>query len=203
MKTLTLRAVGILCLSVSAAVAQTTWTPLSGTTFSSSLCPADGSGGSVLPSGSPYPYRTSGGQGANTNCTGTLFTWTGGIARTKAGSEEMWLLDGGGHADYGGNESYKLNLHSGTPVFTRVGDPSTITANDYNTSARKYSDGKPSSRHTYDQTTYVPWLDKFYLQSGATYGLGVTYRDGWFYDPNVDPSAANPWTEVIPSTAAG
>src|SRR3954454_8600751 len=104
MKTFILRAVGILCLSVSAVVAQT-WTPLAGTTFTSSMCPPDGFGGSVLPSGAPYPYRTSGGQGAGNNCTGVIFDWSGGVARTKAGSEEMWLLGGGGHADYGGNES--------------------------------------------------------------------------------------------------
>src|SRR6185369_3146778 len=108
---------------------------------------------------------------ANSNCTGQVQSWTGGIARTKAGSEEMWLLDGGGHADYGGNESYMLNLHIGTPTFTRVGNPSTLLASYFLASTRAYPDGKPASRHTYDQTTYVPWLDKFFMMSGATYGL--------------------------------
>jgi hypothetical protein len=192
--------VAVLILLLGASALAQSWSALSGTTFSTSLCPADGFGGSVLENGNPYPYRTGGVTGANTGCAGTVKAWTGGVARTLGGSEELFLLNGGGHGDYGGNESYRLTLY-GTPAFTRRGDPTTLISSYYTNSTRSYSDGKPSSRHTYDQTTYVPWLDKFFLFNGSAYGgNGTSYRDGWFYDPTVDPSTTTPWTEVTPAT---
>jgi hypothetical protein len=189
-------------LLASTPVFAQTWTALSGTTFDVSKCPPDGAMGSVDYLGTPYPYR-SGGSLGSAGCRGAVTAWTGGVARTKAGSEQLWLLDGGGHNDYGGNESYRLRLH-GTPDFTKVGDPSVLIASYHTNSTRSYPDNKPSSRHTYDQTAYVPWLDKFFMFNGAAYGgNGTSYRDGWFYDPNVDPAVSNPWTEVTPSSAGG
>lgn len=185
-----------LLLALAVPVYAQSWTALSGTTFDAALCPPDGASGSVNSVGSPYPYRSSGGEGANKNCSGAVQAWTGGVARTKAGSEELYFLGQGGHGDYGGNEIYTLNLHAAPPTFTRISNPSTLLASYYTDCDRSYPDGKPASRHVYDQLAYIPTLDKFYMHGGSVYcGNGTNYRDGWLYDP----STGN-WTEVIPAT---
>lgn len=52
---------------------------------------------------------------------------------------------GGGHADYAGNEIYKLALDQASPTYSRLNDPTASVT----TNVGYYGDGKPSSRHTY------------------------------------------------------
>jgi hypothetical protein len=51
---------------------------------------------------------------------------------------------GGGHADYAGNEIYKLALDQASPPYSRLNDPTASVT----TNVGYYGDGKPSSRHT-------------------------------------------------------
>lgn len=79
----------------------------------------------------------------------------------------LWLIQGGGHGDYGGNEPYKLDLSIDTPQFTMVRPPSTDLSGDGSNGL--YGDGRPRSTHTYNKSVYIPGVGP------ALGALGVTY----------------------------
>jgi hypothetical protein len=174
------------------------WSEVPNTAITASICPADGYGGSTASAsqgGGAYPFSF--------NCNNVIRSWSGAAARTKAGSEQLIIL-GGGHADYGGNEVYALNIGLATPTMTRLTNPSVIAATDFDNTLRVTADGKPSSRHTYDFLVYIPpdspkvaARDKVFLFSGSKYGAtGAAGKDGWLFDPNTGA-----WTEITPNGA--
>jgi hypothetical protein len=66
----------------------------------------------------------------------------GGIAVSQTGDVYFF---GGGHADYAGNEIYKLALNQASPAYSRLNDPTATVR----TNENYYADGKPTARHTY------------------------------------------------------
>ena len=103
-----------------------------------------------------------------------IIAWSGGAYDTK---RDRWIIWGGGHSDYSGNELYVFDVN--TLLWQRITNPSTdVTGIE---SSGYYSDGKPRSRHTYDYIQYVPGIDRFCAFGGT--GL---YPSGQIGVPNVD-----------------
>lgn len=92
--------------------------------------------------------------------------WCGAeIAGTK------YILHGGGHADYGGNEWLSLDLRSETPSWSvlipRTPVGSLLGGSNY------YADGLPTSRHTYYGFHYIPSLNRILRFNGD---MGFAYN---------------------------
>ncbi len=71
-----------------------------------------------------------------------ICAWSGACVKT---SGSVVLLCGGGHVDYAGNEVYALRLADDVPVWKLLRPPTASVTTD----VAYYSDGRPSSRHTY------------------------------------------------------
>ncbi len=106
----------------------------------------------------PCPPSNFGGYGYNfaQNCPSVFNTWSSAVADTLRDRLVIW---GGGHTDYSGNELYALDLNlvgtctSTNPCLYRLNNPSPPNGSG---SSDTDSDGRPSSRHTYQGLTYVP-----------------------------------------------
>jgi hypothetical protein len=76
--------------------------------------------------------------------------WGGGAVRANG---SHYIIHGGGHGDYAGNEIYTLQLSSDSPAWVRRFGP---TPNAQITQGTPYyADGNPASMHTY----YSLWFD--------------------------------------------
>jgi hypothetical protein len=91
-------------------------------------------------------------------CSNVIAAWGGGAADTKRNRLLIW---GGGHVDYYGNEVYALDLNALT--MRRIIDP---TPNPVHC-VEAQSDGHPSSRHTYDNLSYIAHVDKMFSFGGG------------------------------------
>jgi hypothetical protein len=108
------------------------------------------------------------------------------------------ILYGGGHATYGGNDVYRW--HGTTRVWERASLPSEITQDALNNYiAIDGPDNAPSAAHTYDNSVFLPILDRFLTFGGAAYNNGDAYlRDNGagvsrYTGPYVwDPSKGDP-----------
>lgn len=86
-----------------------------------------------------------------------------------------WLPLGGGHSDYGGNESYKIPLNVDAPSFSMFHPPSGSTTliagglpagstaqassyilDDGQELTNRYADGRPRATHSYRKAVHVP-----------------------------------------------
>ena len=94
--------------------------------------------------------------------------WSGG---TYDYEHHNFLVTGGGHTDYAGNELYAFNLE--TLTWTRIWGP---TPNADIVSGEVYNDGNPSAIHTYDGVEYIPgWFGGcFFRGDGAVWQSGGT-----------------------------
>ena len=90
---------------------------------------------------------------------GVIDAFCGGIAAPNWGTKGGVIYHGGGHEDYGGNETYVLDI--GRQCFLRLDNPSIVpeftngqndTVNDFN----ELSDGQPASTHSYDNLAVIP-----------------------------------------------
>lgn len=75
----------------------------------------------------------------------------------------LWLPLQGGHADYAGNEPYKIDLSVDSPVWEMVRNPSGALGNEgvlTNSTAAEntglYDDGRPRAIHSYNKCVYIP-----------------------------------------------
>jgi hypothetical protein len=154
------------------------------------ICPADGASGSVTNLGAAYPYQST--------CASTIQSWSSAVARTKSGSEGLYLW-GGGHSDGGNNSVYKLTVNTASPAMTRVTEPSQITAADYADCPSVLGDGNPNTRHTYGQLAYLPTQDSMFAFTGSLYcGNGLHDNKTWWLDlPGLT------WTAKDPVNVAG
>lgn len=87
--------------------------------------------------------------------------------------DALWLPLSGGHADYAGNEPYKLALNQEVPAWTMVRAPSgavgnLLTTNDGQEASGVYADGQPRSIHSYNKPCYVPGVGPFIVSMGNT-----------------------------------
>lgn len=111
------------------------------------------------------------------NVSAVTDAWGGGALRPTG---SYYILHGGGHGDYGGNEIYALQLSANSPQWERVWGP---TPNAQITQGTHYyADGNPCSIHTYrflqycNQTdTLMRFAQSYYVAPSGMYA-GV---DGW------------------------
>ncbi|MGB9405461.1 MAG: IPT/TIG domain-containing protein [Candidatus Acidiferrales bacterium] len=129
-----------------------------------------------------------------TYCAGVVRAWGGGAADTLRNRLMFW---GGGHTDYDGNEVYIFDLNALTVnrLNAPTNPPSPLCE-------PAYSDGSPSSRHTYGSLVYLPNLDKMYAFSGyVACSTGEAESDTWLLDlPTLVSGSGNPWTQMNPTT---
>ncbi len=79
-----------------------------------------------------------------------------------------FMIHGGGHADYGGNEIGAIDLTSESPEWDLLIERTQVA--DLLGGSNYYADGRPTSRHTYYGMWYVPSLNKM-LRFNANMGL--------------------------------
>ena len=82
-----------------------------------------------------------------------IVAWSGGAYDSR---RDLFLVWGGGHSDYAGNEVYAFDLAS--RKWRRLTEPS--VADRARTPA--YPDGQPRARHTYNYIEYVPSIDRLF-----------------------------------------
>lgn len=121
--------------------------------------------------------------GGGTSLRNIMSAWCSGAMNPATGDIYAW---GGGHADYGGNEPYKLNVYSSAPTWQMLhppsgsigfpitdgalsSDPAIIAAS----ATGLYSDGRPRPTHTYNSILYVP-------------GKGLSVMDLFYVYPHVN-----------------
>jgi hypothetical protein len=164
------------------------WNELPNTQMKS-VCPPVGYLGAVDFQGNPYDFPGW--------CRMVIASWSGGIADTTRNRLVFW---GGGHANYGGNEIYALNLAQNPATLLRLNDPSVpLNPSNSNTCVTTLSDGKPNSRHTYNNLTYIAHADRMFAMNGAVaYGSGGHNNDTWTLElgplqwHRMDPVNGNP-----------
>lgn len=91
---------------------------------------------------------------------GVTDAWSGGLYDTKRDQLIVW---GGGHLDYGGNEVYAFSLSElKWKILRESGQAEQCVT--------FYSDGSPSSTHSYNSIQYVGSVDRFVYVGGSPYG---------------------------------
>jgi len=108
-------------------------------------------------------------------------------ACVKDSGSEVFLA-GGGHADYAGNEVYTLRLQNESPRWVRRNDPTPVVGPSSHIGVPYYSDGRPTSRHTYWHIQFINARNRmFYIGGAAIWGNGnglTSAVDGFNPDTN-------------------
>jgi hypothetical protein len=121
------------------------------------------------------------------NCRAVTAAWGGAVL--DATRNRLYIL-GGGHADYAGNEVYRLDLNNLS--MTRINEPSFPVRNGCEVGNQSmYADGRPVARHTYSNIEWLPASDRILLYGGSRWQCGYLADDTWLFDP-----AGNTWTRV-------
>ncbi|MCG3178979.1 MAG: hypothetical protein BIFFINMI_01309 [Phycisphaerae bacterium] len=122
-----------------------------------------------------------------------IMAYSGGVFDSK---NNVFLIFGGGHADYWGNEVCALEM--ATLTWKRMYAPDAesryTNANIDNSQGKLRDSDKPYTRHSYQMQVFVPSAGGMFIWSGCGPGWGSikptcpTPRDAWMYD-----YAANKW----------
>ena len=91
-----------------------------------------------------------------------LRSFSGGIYNPYYSTYGAVVIHGGGHGNYGGNETYVFNLDD--LKFTRLDNPTnhpslavkSVPGNLWNLTYCEYIDGQPASSHTFDNLAIIP-----------------------------------------------
>ena len=103
--------------------------------------------------------------------------WNSGAYDTK---RDRYIITGGGHNDYGGNELYAFDIN--TLSWSRIWGPSPGISSP-GPGGETYSDGNPVSRHTYDGLEYLSNMDRFWMHGGSKYNItGSPSQATWLFD---------------------
>lgn len=116
-----------------------------------------------------------------------------GAAVQDSGSV-VWVF-GGGHQDYAGNEPYSIRLADAAPSWSRRRDPTASVQDD----VEHYSDGRPSSRHSYWHPQFITARSRFMCFGGAsTWGSGNsgTLAVDGFNPATNDWDSAGTWASI-------
>ncbi|GEM_PF-2442488 len=146
-----------------------------------SVCPPNGFGGSGY---NFYDY-----------CQGITEAWNGGVFDSQRNRFIIW---GGGHNDYYGNEIYALSLD--TLVLQRITNPGLPLADRFLDSYSACTDAiangtQPNSRHTYDGIEYMPNVDRMFVFGGAQACRPGSFNTGtWTFN-----FSTNTWEKKNPS----
>jgi hypothetical protein len=167
------------------------WTKLTGTTLkggseNATPCPANNF------NGYGYSYADS--------CQNVYNAWNSAVADLNRNRLIIW---GGGHADYGGNEIYSLELSTNPPELIRLNAPS--PPNNTTKCVETLADGRPNSRHTYDGLAFLPKQDVMLSQSGSLNYCGFSTDGTWTLSlssvgVSCAPNCTPVWTKRTPAT---
>jgi hypothetical protein len=125
----------------------------------------------------------------NTGCVAVMSAWNGGLFDTK---RNRFIIHGGGHNDYAGNEVYAIDLNANPIVPVLVHDASHGAAiSNLGTCPHTFSDGNPVSVHSYGGLVYLPNQDIYLRQGGSRANCGFFTDYTWSYDPT-----GNTWSSV-------
>lgn len=118
---------------------------------------------------------------------GGILAYSGGVFDT---AHNVYLLYGGGHGDYWGNEVCALDMR--TLKWKAMYKPDAraryTNPNIDNTRGKLKDSDKPYTRHSYQQMVFVPTVKKMFIWSGCGPGWGKirptcpSPRDAWYYD---------------------
>ncbi len=132
-----------------------------------------------------------------------IMAYSGGVLDTK---HNVFLIFGGGHADYWGNEVCAFDVAALT--WKKMYEPDArerYTNDNIDNSRGKLRDSdKPYTRHSYQMLAFVPTAGKMFIWSGCGPGWGSiaptcpSPRDAWYYD-----YAANNWQALATSGPGG
>jgi hypothetical protein len=136
---------------------------------------------------------------ANEGCPAVMADWAGGMWDSK---RNRFVIMGGGHNGYYGNEIYGIAGFSGTAAVTLVHDathnpnlPSTLATCNGTNCPDSYLDNTVSSRHNYAGLVYIPMEDEYCTMGGIKAGAGGGFSNTtWCYTPS-----NSTWTEVSSS----
>jgi len=90
-----------------------------------------------------------------------ITAWSSGAFDT---ARDYYIIWGGGHGDYSGNEIYAFDVN--TLEWKIITEPADDVGGTPESGV--YPDGTPRSRHTYDYIEYIPTLDKFCSFGGSS-----------------------------------
>jgi hypothetical protein len=113
-------------------------------------------------------------------------------------NDNMWLGLGGGHGAYGGNEMYRCNFNSDTPIWEMVRAPSGAVGNRLATRdgmerTGVYSDGRPRACHTYNNWVVAPGVGPVLAaHSALSWSAAEGKRWSVWIDPNTGEHAFGP-----------
>ncbi|HEU4621643.1 MAG TPA: hypothetical protein VFS42_05420 [Burkholderiaceae bacterium] len=86
---------------------------------------------------------------------------------------EIFVVAGGGHADYAGNEGLRFNALADVPVWALMRAPTSSVPGTIGPGSAYYSDGRPASRHTGWHTQFIKARNRAFLfGSYALWGNG-------------------------------
>lgn len=176
-----------------------TWSEIP-TTLLSSIDPKDSATHNPnYPSTAPWLLKSAGTVNI-TNNDGVMQPWCGGCWDDATGT--FWLPLGGGHADYGGNEPYKICLADESPAWSMVRPPSgsatlisgglppgstpqgsSYLLDDGQETSGVYADGRPRAIHSYRKHVYAPGIGPVMtVQGGCFTSTGESNKHTWVLD---------------------
>ncbi len=91
-------------------------------------------------------------------------------------TSRVYVVAAGGHSDGSSNAAAMIDLSVDAPAWTTLRSSSSPTAD-----ALYYGDGRPTSRHTYHHTHWIPSLGAVLL-AGCRFGYGGGTPSGWGMD---------------------
>lgn len=111
----------------------------------------------------PCPARECSYSG-NEGQAGVVDDWTGGVFASQLGAQGGYVVWGGGHGGYLGNEIYVFDL--ATLRWERYSEP--VQEPTCNHDRGELQDGSPCARHTYDYVDYHPPSNSFVSLGSAS-----------------------------------
>lgn len=117
------------------------------------------------------------------HCQKVINAWGGAALDTR---RLRFLVFGGGHAGYVGNEIYAVGLRAGE--VERLTDPSrgfrlTERGKADDPCVDQLPDGRPTSRHSYNHLVYMPNVDRMWMFGGSrACRKGSFTNDTWTFD---------------------
>jgi hypothetical protein len=161
-------------------MAANTWTAVPATNTLAAVDPEKNP--AVNPNGtSNAPWHSVGGQHT------IVDAWNGACYDDL--THTFFIGPAGGHADYGGNERYRIKLGAAAPAWEMYGKPSGAIGNliDWSNpnddTTGTFSDGVPRSVHTYNYPVFVPNYGQVLARLTALYASGHDLKKAFRIDP--------------------
>ncbi len=193
------------------AMAAQTWAPIGNSTLAA-INPAHSPAYNLDYPDAPVWQRRE--HGGVTSDQAVIAPWCGAVWDEDGGN--FWLPLGGGHGDYGGNESYKICLYDDYPTWTMPKPPSgskqyidaegipsgatrlgkSYLLDDHKEASGVYADGRPRATHSYNKAIYAPGVGPVMVKLGGTF-VDVTDSSKWTWRYD---EAANEWQFKVTPT---